>query len=80
LLPPSSSDDDDDGDPSPDASPKVMLLPHHDQDLLSCTNLFQYGIEIFIPDIFAFNLSAPELGPNTGENVFFEYNAMQSIQ
>jgi hypothetical protein len=52
LLPSSSSDDDDDDDddPSPDASPKVML-PHHDQDLLSCTNLFQYGIEIFIPDI-----------------------------
>jgi hypothetical protein len=26
---------------------------------------------------FAFNLSAPELGPNTGENIFSEYNTMQ---
>jgi hypothetical protein len=29
-----------------------VMLPHHDQDLLSCTNLFQYGIEFFIPDLF----------------------------
>jgi hypothetical protein len=54
-----------------------MMLPHHDQDLLSCTNLFQYGIMVFIPDLFAFNLSVPELGPNTGEKFFSEYNTMQ---
>jgi hypothetical protein len=29
-----------------------VMLPHRDQDLLSCTNLFQYGIVAFITDIF----------------------------
>jgi hypothetical protein len=29
-----------------------VMFPHHDQDLLSCTNLFQYGIVDCIPDIF----------------------------
>jgi hypothetical protein len=29
-----------------------VMFPLHDQDLLSCTNLFQYGIVVFIPDIF----------------------------
>jgi hypothetical protein len=106
---------------------RQVMLPHHDQDLLSCTNLFEYGIVVFgsallftpfalvrlnsdlyasiricqLPGkhgpfrtqeagkrvlgfeavsaavFFAFNLSAPELGPNTCENVFSEYNTMQ---
>jgi hypothetical protein len=42
----------------------------------SPTNLFQYGIVVFISDIFAFNLSALELGPNTGEKVFSECSTM----
>jgi hypothetical protein len=34
-----------------------VMLPHHDQDLLSCTNLFQYGIVVFIPDLFCIQSS-----------------------
>jgi hypothetical protein len=62
-----------------------VMLPHYDQDLLSCTNLFQYyGIVVFILDCFCIQSFCSGTWPNTQARKSFlsstpcRYNEIQA--